>query len=578
MDLDDDDLLLSCIIEGETESFPIGVKRSSWRNPRFTVGYLKEKIQEERSLAGIDAQILELWKPKEGNSINAKPKQSLPSCVASARESREELDPTDSVLTVFPDQPPLDRLHIVVRKPDTESGSLKRKADAMPELDDFEQAKRAKLIALAPSDTSKPSYYQKMQGNASQRILDDRPLPDVDVPPAPLLYSGFGHFVDIYNGCDDVPYLSDIDFPALEAAVDDFANKMGEFFESKDGRRDQGLPLLNAIFSCRKENAPTFLALRADSFCSYRSDGHNLAAHQSAGTIVQFRNKIAGITSVPEIEAVAYVAQLNIASRYRSKLFSRWRVPCLGLTVIGHQVTFYAIILLGHQYRLVSLTPTLSCLRSASNLTDRSSLYRAFIAASVLDMHIFADASQISDAGDNGPDDLEHCYLDFQIQNDPIHADPSRLLFLASTTSNTLIVIKFTRRYCAELHALCAKLGHAPQLLAFERLPGGWCGVAMEYILTGVPLLLIPKGHVKRPRWRQELQEVMTQFHGKNLVHGDLRDTNIIVEKDEWVLLVDFDWGGKDGETVYPRWHLNSELQDGRTMKESWRPVWGQDE
>ena len=72
----------------------------------------------------------------------------------------------------------------------SESGGLKRKADVMPELDDFEQAKRAKLIALAPSDASKPSYYQKIQRNTSQRILDDRPLADVDVPLAPLLHSG----------------------------------------------------------------------------------------------------------------------------------------------------------------------------------------------------------------------------------------------------------------------------------------------------------------------------------------------------------------------------------------------------
>jgi Crinkler effector protein N-terminal domain len=63
MDIDDDDLF--CVIEGETESFPIGVKRSLWRNPKFTVGYLKKKIQEERkngSLAGIAAHILEPWK------------------------------------------------------------------------------------------------------------------------------------------------------------------------------------------------------------------------------------------------------------------------------------------------------------------------------------------------------------------------------------------------------------------------------------------------------------------------------------------------------------------------------------
>ena len=252
-------------------------------------------------------------------------------------------------------------------------------------------------------------------------------------------------------------------------------------------------------------------------------------------------------------------------------------------------MTFYAIILLGHQYRLVSLTPTLSCLRSASNSTDRTSLYRAFAAASVLDMHIFADVGlalakpppQIPSMRWQLPavsrlrkystletmdiDDPEHHYLDFQIHDDRTHVDPSRLLFLASTTRDTEVVIKFTRRYCAELHALCAKLGRAPQLLAFERLPGGWFGVAMEYILAGKPLWTVPKDHAKRPCWQKELQEVMILFHKENLVHGDLRDMNIIIEDDERVLLVDFDWGGRDGDTVYPRWYLNSELKDGRT-------------
>ncbi|KAF8237953.1 hypothetical protein L208DRAFT_1245054 [Tricholoma matsutake] len=122
MNLGDDDLRLSCVIEGETEVFPIDIEGSSWRNPKLTVGYLKEKIQEKRkdgSLAGVDAHSLVLWKPKEGNSIHLKPKQTLPGRVASIRESGEELDPGDSVLTVFPDQPPLDRLHIVVQKQDT---------------------------------------------------------------------------------------------------------------------------------------------------------------------------------------------------------------------------------------------------------------------------------------------------------------------------------------------------------------------------------------------------------------------------------------------------------------------------
>jgi hypothetical protein len=65
MNLGDDDLRLLCVIEGEPEMFPIDIEGPSWRNPKFMVGDLKKKIQEERKdgpLAGVDAHILVLWK------------------------------------------------------------------------------------------------------------------------------------------------------------------------------------------------------------------------------------------------------------------------------------------------------------------------------------------------------------------------------------------------------------------------------------------------------------------------------------------------------------------------------------
>ena len=61
-------ILLFCVIEGETEPFPIGVEGSSWSNPKFTVGDLKEKIQEKRksdSLAGVGVHILVLWEVRD---------------------------------------------------------------------------------------------------------------------------------------------------------------------------------------------------------------------------------------------------------------------------------------------------------------------------------------------------------------------------------------------------------------------------------------------------------------------------------------------------------------------------------
>jgi hypothetical protein len=77
MNLGDDDLRLFCIIEGETEVFPIDVKGPSWRNPKFMVGDLKEKIQEERKngpLHGVDAHSLVLWKVR---AIGESPRQTM---------------------------------------------------------------------------------------------------------------------------------------------------------------------------------------------------------------------------------------------------------------------------------------------------------------------------------------------------------------------------------------------------------------------------------------------------------------------------------------------------------------------
>jgi len=48
-----------------------------------------------------------------------------------------------------------------------------------------------------------------------------------------------------------------------------------------------------------------------------------------------------------------------------------------------------------------------------------------------------------------------------------------------------------------------------------------------------------------------------------DLVHGDLRDANIICKEDS-VMLVDFDWSGKVGEASYPTLELNPELLEGR--------------
>lgn len=56
-------------------------------------------------------------------------------------------------------------------------------------------------------------------------------------------------------------------------------------------------------------------------------------------------------------------------------------MPGLGITIVGSDVRFYAVLSLGTQFRLVNLTPALSSIRSASECRDRDALYRVFTAA-----------------------------------------------------------------------------------------------------------------------------------------------------------------------------------------------------
>lgn len=68
---------------------------------------------------------------------------------------------------------------------------------------------------------------------------------------------------------------------------------------------------------------------------------------------------------------------------------------------------------------------------------------------------------------------------------------PDQLLYLAEihiTSGQTQQShVTFVRRYCPELHSICAAL-HALASLAYECLPGGWYGIPMEYEAEAVSI------------------------------------------------------------------------------------------
>jgi hypothetical protein len=208
----------------------------------------------------------------------------------------------------------------------------------------------------------KLSEYMSLHED-DRKILDDRPEQD-SVAPASLLYDGYGHFLDIFRRREEAPALTD-DRRQLEVTVNVFAEAMAALYETDDERKEKGLGALNAILmldSHEMDPGPDFegginmKALKAvmrlgginpgyntltaasvDSESSgVHSDGHYNGPHEAISCIVSFKNELVDIHSMPLLELTTHIARSHAQSRKTHKwLYLGWRVPCLGLTIVG---------------------------------------------------------------------------------------------------------------------------------------------------------------------------------------------------------------------------------------------------
>jgi serine/threonine protein kinase len=126
------------------------------------------------------------------------------------------------------------------------------------------------------------------------------------------------------------------------------------------------------------------------------------------------------------------------------------------------------------------------------------------------------------------------------------------------------ICIKFTRQYCQQAHEHCASKGNAPRLHAVEEYPGGWHMIVMDdiredyvslYDLTNGEEMLYEAYPGDRKLLSEDIAVFLLDLHQEGWVHGDIRNSNIMVKKSspcETFQLVDFDWSGRIGEARYP--------------------------
>lgn len=161
-----------------------------------------------------------------------------------------------------------------------------------------------------------------------------------------------------------------------------------------------------------------------------------------------------------------------------------------------------------------------------------------------------------------------HTAVEFEYIS-PLQPDQSTCItFLAKTRGESTkeVVVKFFQRYSAEVHRVLTAADMAPHLLYYGQIDpeiafGMWKMVVMEYF-NGKPL---HDGDCHRDfDVSEKVFRAITAVHLVGYVHGDVHPPNVLIGRENQVMLIDFDWAGKEGNVRYPiplchagDWQLN---------------------
>ena len=119
--------------------------------------------------------------------------------------------------------------------------------------------------------------------------------------------------------------------------------------------------------------------------------------------------------------------------------------------------------------------------------------------------------------------------------------------------TNEEVIVKFTARYNEVAHRLLAEAELAPRLHFCERVIGDLYMVVMDRA-DGKSIWRLREDKIPVCAIvSKRVGDAVRFLHENNIVFGDLRDPNILYDASrDRVVLVDFDWAGKDGESRYP--------------------------
>jgi hypothetical protein len=198
---------------------------------------------------------------------------------------------------------------------------------------------RLRIAKDAPSDVAKVPNYKKLQLDSKQRILDDRPDQDPLIAPISLLYQPFGYFHDVRCGKKFQDPRLDINGAEFKSKVNALADHMANFQRSEEDRRSIFIKDLETILKL----SPNVIGSTKIPKTGKISDGHLSGDHGAIVVCVECKNELSAASCEPVVQLTSYVAaSFKGQAEDHRDLFNRWRIPALGVTLVGKLALYFS--------------------------------------------------------------------------------------------------------------------------------------------------------------------------------------------------------------------------------------------
>ncbi|KIK74259.1 hypothetical protein PAXRUDRAFT_791416, partial [Paxillus rubicundulus Ve08.2h10] len=512
---------------------------------------LKSRIQADRLFSDVPVAHMKLYKVSTAEA-------DLRECLSTMGEG-ELLKQGQVLSAVFNDVPFGGEPRVVIEiSSGTKAAKFPPSVYRPIEEGNLIQAARNGFLNLCPrqkpSSSGQPSSFRTRQKNAAKYIPCGRPCDSEETIPVTLLHPVFGKFLD---DCQTYEITA-----KDNAFIERMRQAMSCLYDEEGGRIDKVDEALQSY--------GIHLTVSKIKKTGYEMDG-DMSINGHRYVIAEFKNEAGNTSAEPYCQAVSYYLE---STRENAPKMPASAIPCFVLVVFGPHIVFaggawnlrptvqiLSAPLAFHFHSTDTQNKTtaarhMGALRNA--LQSLKQYYESMPPASAITPttspglpHLFPYPVSFASLVDDRQ-------INFQYQNQPFE---EKLLFFGTREDDgARICIKFVRRYSHEAHLLCASLECAPELLGFERIPGGWFMVVMDALSKDyVPL---SRSSLSASAFT-DIRKKLKDLHNGGFVHGDIRDTNILVNNNGKFMIVDFDWAGKINEARYPP-YVNRE--------DIWRP------